>query len=160
MSASPHTHPRNHTPQTHHQTRQALFYLVCVRGLVHPRIFSSYSPRAAIPTHMPLGQFLAEVYALASGVLDGALPPPEKTPSSLRAGSGAGFAGPDPGMVGPEEFDTMPASAAAKRGGGDRGQQQQGVEIRVLSSSSSVSSSGGGGGGRGGAAPGTPTRRR
>lgn len=111
---------------------EALLYLFCVRQLVHPRIFASYSPRTAIPVAMPFFQFLGEVYALAIGVLEGALPPPEKTPGreSLDAPGG-------PGMVGPEEFD-LP-----QRGG-------EGVEIRVLSGS----------GGAGAGTPGTPTRRR
>ena len=99
---------------------------------------------------MPFPQFLADVYALASGVLDGALPPPEKTPGGLSGASGrealdaASAAGGGPGLVGPEEFDVP----VPKRGG-----SVQGVEIRVLSSSSSS-------GGASGGAPGTPTRRR
>lgn len=98
---------------------------------------------------MPFPHFLADVYALASGVLDGALPPPEKTPGGLSGVGGrealdaASAAGGGPGLVGPEEYDVP----VPKRGGSG-----QGVEIRVLSSSSSGGASGG--------APGTPTRRR
>lgn len=173
----------------HHATRQALkayalvvaiealLYLFCLRQLVHPRVFSSYSPRTAIPTAMPFHAFLQEVYALATGVLDGALPPPEKEgaeggggPSARCGGSialtGVGGGGRvvegGPGLVGPEEqeFDVKPPQRrlldgrAGAPGGGGGGGGGGDVEIRVLPSPSSPSKASSSTG------VSTPTRRR
>ncbi len=101
---------------------EALVYLLALRQLILPRVFASYSPRAAIPVRVPFFSFLREVYALASGVIEGPMPPPEKQGES------------GPGIVGPEEYDSH-TNATDSGGSGGSG---HGVEIRVLQPPSSA----------------------
>lgn len=121
---------------------ESLIYLFCIRQLVLPRIFASYSPRAAISKAIPFALFLKEVYTLASGVIDGALPPQERVKRVRSEGVATSAGG--LGLVGLEEqdFDSKRPLGEGEGGGA-------GVEVRVLSSSSSID--------RGVT---TPTRRR